>query len=149
MTQICTTQLEAMSAHPRALAGSMARVCHCSAQHCAAWLESAVTAAAQCHPATAGYLLQGHTGTKGQPAQRPRHTWESFSESVCCAAMHCRGSATPCTPYAIGNVSACPSHSCVFYPRHLGPAVAISGCLRQAWRSLCCLLTTLPCVASS
>lgn len=67
-------------------------------------------------------------GHKAQPAQRPRHTWESFSESVCCTAMHCRGSAPLCGPYqAIGNVSARLSSGCVFHPRHLGPAVAVSG----------------------
>lgn len=84
----------------------------------------------QCHqlpspsttPAEAGHLLEGHATTKWQPAQRPRHTWESFSESVCFAAMYCRGPASPCGPYyAVGNVRACLSYSSVFHPSHIGP----------------------------
>lgn len=65
-----------------------------------------------------------------QLAQRPRHTWESLSESVCCAAMHCM-LLPVLLNQAIGNVSACLSYSCVFRPRHVGPAFAVSGCLKM------------------
>lgn len=96
----------------------------------------------QCHqqpspsttPAEAGHLLEGHAATRWQPAQRPRHTWESFLVSICFAAMYCRGRASPCGPYyAIGNVHACLSYSSVFHPRHLGPCCCpVSGCFRTA-----------------
>lgn len=130
MTQICTTAWGDTSQPQHAFLG--------------AWhmydivvpLSSAVPGCSQqCHqlpspsttPAEADHLL-GHTTTKRQPAQRPRHAWESCSESVCFAAMYWRA----CGPYyAIGNVHACLSYSSVFHPRHLGPCCCpVSGCFK-------------------
>jgi len=83
-------------------------------------------------PAETGHLLEGQATTKWQPSRRPRHTWENFSQSVCFAAMYCRGPAGPCGPYdAIGNVCARLSYSSVFPPRHLGPCCCpVSGCFK-------------------